>query len=261
LIASGIGSYNPAMTPPRSRYGPLRVDGQVIDYEVARRARVTRRIHLELGENGGLRVIAPRRMSRRDIHRTLLSNPHYVARFLSRARAFLAEAPPLRYVDGERHLLLGRRYLLHVRVRDGERRRVEWAGGPIRVITPEPADTDMVRKLLLDWYRRQALQDFPERLAEVSAAAPWTHRRSPPLRLRRMKASWGTCSADGVITLNPLLLRAPSYCVDYVIAHEVCHLRQHNHGPRFYALQEQLFPAWRKARQHLSDKGHLYMQV
>jgi predicted metal-dependent hydrolase len=261
LIANGIGSYNPPMTPPRSRYGPLRIDGQVIDYEVARRARVTRRIHLELGENGGLRVIAPRRMSRRDIHRTLLSNPLYVARFLSRARAFLAEAPPLRYVDGERHLLLGRRYLLHVRVRDGERRRVEWAGGPIRVITPEPADTDTVRKLLLDWYRRQALQDFPERLAEISAAAPWTYRRSPPLRVRRMKASWGTCSADGVITLNPLLLRAPSYCVDYVIAHELCHLRQHNHGPRFYALQEQLFPAWRKARQHLSDKGHLYMQV
>jgi predicted metal-dependent hydrolase len=249
------------MTPRRSRYGPLRVDGQIIDYEVARRARVTRRIHLELGENGGLRVVAPRRMSQRDIHHTLLSNPVYVARFLSRARAFLAEAPPLRYVDGERHLLLGRRYLLRVKVRDGARRRVEWAGGPIRVITPEPADEDTVRSLLLDWYRQQALLDFAERLEAISAAAPWTRRRSPPLRLRRMKASWGTCSVDGVITLNPLLLRAPSYCVDYVIAHEVCHLRQHNHGPRFYALQEQLYPGWRKARQHLSDKGHLYMQV
>ena len=249
------------MTPRRSRYGPLRVDGQVIDYEVARRARVTRRIHLELGENGGLRVVAPRRMSQRDIHHTLLSNPLYVANFLSRARAYLAEAPPPRYCDGERHLLLGRRYLLHLRVRDGARPRVEWAGGPIRVITPAPADTETVRQLLLEWYRQQAQQDFADRLEAISAAAAWTRRRPPPLRLRRMTASWGTCSADGVITLNPLLLRAPAHCVDYVIAHEVCHLRQHNHGPLFYALQEQLFPGGRKARQHLADKGHIYMQV
>jgi len=249
------------MTPRRSRYGPLRLDGQVIDYEVARRARVTRRIHLEVAEHGGLRVVAPRRMSQRDIHHTLLSNPLYVSRFLDRARSFLAQLSPLRYVDGERHLLLGRRYPLHIRVRNGARRCVEWSGGPIRVVAPEVPDAETVRKMVLDWYRLQALQDFAERLEAISAEAPWVRRRSPPMRLRRMKASWGTCSADGIITLNPLLLRAPAYCVDYVIAHEVCHLRQHNHGPRFYALQDQLFPAWRKARQHLSDKGHIYMQV
>jgi predicted metal-dependent hydrolase len=249
------------MTPRRSRYGPLRLDGQVIDYEVTRRPRVTRRIHLEVADHGGLRVIAPRRMSQRDIHYTLLSNPLYIARFLDRARAFLAEVPPLRYIEGERHLFLGRRYPLHIRVRNGARRGVEWAGGPIRVVAPEAPDTETVRRLLLDWYRQLALQEFAERLEAISAAAPWVRRRSPPLRVRRMKASWGTCSADGVITLNPLLLRAPSHCVDYVIAHEICHLRQHNHGPRFYALQDRLFPGWRAARQHLADKGQLYMRV
>ena len=81
------------------------------------------------------------------------------------------------------------------------------------------------------------------------------------LRVRRMQASWGTCSVDGLITLNPLLLRAPSRCIDYVIVHEVCHLREHNHSARFYALQEQLFPAWRQTKQHLFDRGHLYLQL
>ena len=114
---------------------------------------------------------------------------------------------------------------------------------------------------MLKGYRQRALSDFAERLEDICADAPWTQRRMPRMKLRRMKATWGTCSAKGVITLNPLLLRAPPHCIEYVIAHEVCHLRQLNHGPRFYALQDQLFPAWREAKQHLHDNGHLYLQL
>jgi len=104
------------------------------------------------------------------------------------------------------------------------------------------------------------VEHFAERLGVVCAAAPWARRSSPPLRVRRMKASWGTCSVDGVITLNPLLMRAPAHCIDYVIAHEVCHLREHNHSPRFYALQDRLFPDWRKAKRQLHDNSQLYLQ-
>jgi len=249
------------MTPYRSRYGPLRLEGRVIDYEIARRARITRCIHLELSERGGLRVVAPRRMSLRDIHHTLVSNPSYIARFLDRARDQRAKTAPLRYIDGEKHLLLGKRYPLDIwRLKDA-RPRLEWLHDRIRLTFPESPEVEAVRDLLLQGYRRRALVDFVGRLEEICADAPWTHRRPPPMRLRRMKASWGTCSADGVITLNPLLLRAPPECIDYVIAHEICHLREHNHGPRFYALQDRLYPDWREARQHLHDRSHLYLQL
>ena len=248
------------MTPRHSRYGPLRLDGQVIYYEIARRPRVTRSVYLELGENGGLRVVAPRRMSQQDIHHTLLSKPAYVTRFLEQARAHRAEQPPLRYVDGERHLLLGKRYPLDIWQSRGVRPRLEWLHDRIRLTFPEAPKAETVRDLLLQGYRRRALKEFAARLGQICADAPWS-RRLPPMRLRRMKASWGTCSAEGVITLNPLLLRAPPESIDYVIAHEVCHQRQLNHGPRFYALQDELYPAWREVRQHLHDKGHLYLQL
>ncbi|MCW8871653.1 MAG: M48 family metallopeptidase [Xanthomonadales bacterium] len=249
------------MTPHRSRYGPLRLEDRVIDYEIARRARVTRRIHLELSERGGLRVVAPRRMSQRDIHHTLLSNPTYVARFLDRAREQQATQAPLRYVDGEKHLLLGKRYPLDIWRAKDVRPRLEWMHDRIRLTFPEAPEVEAVRDLLLKGYRQRALDDFAERLETICADAPWTRRRPPPMRLRRMKASWGTCSAEGVITLNPLLLRAPPECIDYVIAHEVCHLRQLNHGPRFYALQDQLYPDWRETRRQLHEKGHIYLQL
>ena len=249
------------MTPQHSRHGPIRLADQVIYYEIAHRPRVTRRIHLELSERGALRVVAPRRMSQRTIHQTLASNPRYVARFLDQAREQWAKREPLLYVDGEKHLVLGRRYPLDIWRARGARPRLEWLHDRIRLTFPATPEVEAVRGLLLKGYRQRALDDFTARLEAIRADAPWARRRRPQMRLRRMKASWGTCSSDGIITLNPLLLRAPPHCIDYVIAHEVCHLRQLNHGPRFYALQEQLFPAWQEARQHLRDNGHLYLQL
>jgi predicted metal-dependent hydrolase len=238
---------------------PIRYDGRLIAYEIAHRPRVTRRIHLELNDSGRLRVVAPPRLSRRDIHQTLQGSADYVARFLEDARR--ARQPRLRYLNGERHLLLGRSYPLDVRVDWDGRRRVQWMSDRIRLVFPDRPDSDAVRALLLKGYRDLALEDFAVRLAEISAQASWTRRRPPPLRVRRMRASWGTCSVDGVVTLNPLLMRAPPRCIDYVIAHEICHLREHNHGPRFYALQDDLYPDWQKARQHLHDHAQRYLQV
>jgi predicted metal-dependent hydrolase len=261
LLADDDRSYNLRMTSQRSRYGPIRLADESVHYEIAHRPRVTRRIHLELNERGGLRVVAPRRMSRRAIHQTLVSNPRYVARFLERAREQWAQRKPLRYVDGEQHLLLGRRYPLVILQSRTARPRLEWLHDCIRLSFPAVPEADGVRDLLLKGYRQRALEDFSERLEIICTQASWVRRRLPQLRLRRMKASWGTCSAAGVITLNPLLLRAPVECIDYVIAHEVCHLRQLNHGPRFYALQDQLFPTWSEAKQRLHDNGHIYLQL
>ena len=81
------------------------------------------------------------------------------------------------------------------------------------------------------------------------------------MRLRRMKRTWGSCSSQGLITLNPHLVKAPPVCIDYVIAHEICHLREHNHGKAFYALQEQLFPGWRAAKELLAARGHIFLHT
>lgn len=240
---------------------PIRHEGRLIAYEIAHRPRVTRRLHLELNDRGRLLVVAPRRLSRRDIHETLQRSADYVARFLDDARARRARLPRLRYVNGEKHLLLGRHFPLELRVEPGARRHVRWMSDRIRLVFPERPDTEAVRALLLKGYRDLALEDFAVRLRETCEYASWTRRKKPVLRVRRMKASWGTCSAEGVITLNPLLMRAPARCIDYVVAHEVCHLREHNHGPRFYALQDALYPDWQMVRRQLHDQAQRYLAL
>lgn len=238
--------------------GRINNNGEVIDYEIVHRPAVTRRLHLELGDNGLLQVVAPRRWSRRAIHSTLQQKAHRVARFLVDARVRQQEMPVFNYADGEKHLFLGRKYPLSVREVSGKRTRITLSEGRLIISFPPPA-RGSIQKQLEGWYRQQAAEFFTERLAVFSQCAAWTGGNVPVMRLRKMKRTWGSCSAKGVITLNPHLVKAPEECIDYVIAHEICHLREHNHGPAFYALQEQLYPGWREAKNQLRNEGHIYL--
>ena len=242
------------------KHNSISNNDQIIDYEIQHRPTVTRRIHLEINNEGDLRIIAPKRMSRRAIHKALQQRAGHVARFLIKARARQRDLPEYLYTSGEKHLFMGRRYPLEILESRGTRGTVSLADECIEVMVPEPT-YEKIRNKLENWYRQQAQQHFAERLAVYSQAAPWTEGELPPMRLRRMKRTWGSCSSKGVITLNPHLVKAPAECIDYVIAHEVCHLREHNHGKAFYALQEQLYPDWREAKTRLGNKGHIYLHV
>ena len=70
-----------------------------------------------------------------------------------------------------------------------------------------------------------------------------------------MPKRWGSAWKDGTIALNPELIRAPSACVDYVITHEICHLKHPDHGPRFRALLQQLCPDWVTLKARLEKSG------
>ncbi len=66
-----------------------------------------------------------------------------------------------------------------------------------------------------------------------------------------MKVQWGSCSPAGRITLNPHLVKAPRECIDYVLLHELCHLRHHNHSPQFYRSLDRHMPRWRAIKERL----------
>jgi predicted metal-dependent hydrolase len=197
-------------------------------------------------------------MSRRAIHKTLQQRISSVVLFLTDARTKLQERPVYRYISGEQHLFLGQNHPLEVVEEPGKRGSIDLINGQLRVIAPD-VRAEAISNRLIRWYRQQARRQFSSRLELINGSASWTNAQAPTMRLRKMKRTWGSCSAAGVITLNPHLVKAPPECIDYVIAHELCHLREHNHGKAFYALQEQLFPGWREAKTHLNTRAHIYL--
>ncbi|WP_286823996.1 M48 family metallopeptidase, partial [Idiomarina sp. UBA1919] len=112
--------------------------------------------------------------------------------------------------------------------------------------------TELVKTALEGWYKVRAKDVFHKRLDAVLEQALWVDKR-PPLRTLTMQTQWGSCSPNGRITLNPLLVKAPRECIDYVILHELCHIAEHNHSERFYRLMGQVMPNWEVIKNRLDQ--------
>lgn len=92
---------------------------------------------------------------------------------------------------------------------------------------------------------------FRERFDLCWRAFAQAGERQPRLRIRAMRSRWGSLASSGIVTLNAHLVRAPVSCLDYVIYHELCHLRVRSHAPAFYAEVERYVPEWRARRAEL----------
>lgn len=164
---------------------------------------------------------------------------------------YLPSLPPRRYVSGESHRYLGRQYRLRVRKSDCE--SVKMARGQINVTVLNADEHKQVRKLVTDWFRNRAEIVFEELFTEMVTKAERHGITAESFEIRRMKNRWGSCTNEGRILLNPYLIIAPKPCIEYVIVHELCHLKEHNHGPAFYRLLKKLMPDWEKRRERLND--------
>lgn len=157
-------------------------------------------------------------------------------------RKFDPHTPSRRYVGGETHLFLGRQYRLKIKKQNDD--EVKLRGEYFYVLTPDPDNTQKVKDLLDEWYKEHALTVFSRRLEECHIRAKKLNVPFPNIRLRRMAKRWGSCSKAGDILLNTALVKASVYCIDYVIMHELCHLKVHTHDNGYYRLLSKYMPDW-----------------
>lgn len=158
--------------------------------------------------------------------------------------------PPRRYVSGESHLYLGREYRLKV-VQDS-RQSVTLTGDRFLLHVRDSSDLSGKQKLMTEWYRARAREVFAERLDACYVVAQRHGIPFPEMKIRLMKKRWGSCSSKGNINLNLRLIQTPQSCIDYVIFHELAHLRVLNHSAAFYALLAKMLPDWRERRESLN---------
>ena len=162
---------------------------------------------------------------------------------------YLPKQPEKRYVSGETHMYLGRQYRLKVVSADAE--KVLLRRGYIYVYTKNKADVERVKMQLDLWYRDRAAAKYGERLELCLAKFKKYGVSNAAIQIRKMANRWGSCSENGRITLNVQLVKAPSQCIDYVITHELCHLKHFHHGKAFYGLLVRVMPDWERRKKRL----------
>ncbi len=102
-------------------------------------------------------------------------------------------------------------------------------------------------------YKKAAADYFPKRAAYYAPLLGVTYSR---ITIRDQKTRWGSCSSKGTLSFNWRLMLAPPKILDYVVVHELCHLREMNHSPRFWALVASILPDYKESRKWLKENGN-----
>jgi predicted metal-dependent hydrolase len=215
------------------------------------------RIVIDVLPSGVINVQAPEHTAPEAIKRAMLKRARWLYHQIGKIHRQHAYVLPREYVSGESHYYLGRRHLLKVMLSKEDPPQVKMLRGQLQVITPS-RDPELVKSLLHDWYCQRANEQFARRLQVLSSQTPWI-KQTPRWQLRPMKKQWGSCSPKGALSLNPFLVKAPRECIDYVIVHELCHLKEHNHSKNFYLQLSKTMPDWQSAKARLDSLSELLL--
>jgi predicted metal-dependent hydrolase len=243
------------------QYGTTEIQLEVI---YAPRKTLGISVHPDLG----VTVKAPEGTPFEEIEARVLKRAPWILKQQKDFERYLPHLPPRQYVSGETHRYLGRQYRLKVVASDtgviesdtgviesenGTAESVNRDGNFVYVYATDKTDTAHVRDLLDDWYLEHARRIFRERLDACFPKMEHAGIPYPQVTIRAMRTRWGSCSPKGRITLNVKLIMVPTFYIDYVIFHELCHLAEPHHSPGYYALLDRVLPDWRERRDKLNS--------
>ena len=219
-----------------------------IEYTLIQSSR--RDVLLQALPEAGIRVYAPKYMRLRDVDALVRERAAELVEMQRGVEAKLeADRRAHPVTDGSPILIEGRRCAL--RLREGARRTGRLAGDEYRLTLPEPENDAAVRAAIRSTLSAQALRRIRERLEYY---APRLGVRPGRVAIRDQKSRWGSCSRKGNLNFNWKLIMAPPQALDYVVIHELCHLIEFNHSPRFWSLVEGQMPEYEVWKKWL--KGH-----
>ena len=218
-------------------------DGQRLEYTLIQSVR--QNVLFQALPDGALRVYAPRALGLREVDRMVRERAEALRdmqRDVDRRVQEDRRSHPVQ--DGSTILIEGAPHALRL----SEGRRVSGAieGGLFRLTLPEPDSDPAVRGAIRGLLSERALERIRQRLQYYAPIIGVTPGR---VTIREQKTRWGSCSSKGNLNFNWKLIMAPPQVLDYVVIHELCHLIEFNHSPRFWRLVEAQMPdyeAWKK---------------
>ena len=250
-LSGGNGASHIVSAPPPVRQRAISLGDTTITYRhrISRRAR---RLRFEVRPGNGLEVTTPPGVSVARIEAVMREKTQWITTMLVRYAR-----PPLSVVGTplQSGAILpfagGHLRLMLETTPSGKRKNTLMEEGELRLYLASPTPQALHDSLEI-WYRRQGRRVFAERVAYWNTQFGFSYGR---IAIRDQKSRWGSCSRQGNLNFNWRLLLAPLAVLDYIVIHELAHLKEGNHSPRFWALVAAKCPGYREHRTWLRQHG------
>ena len=218
-----------------------------IEYKVIFSRR--RSISISISPHDGVVVRAPKSVSPEKIDKFVNEKSAWIKKHLNNYSDSVRINYGKKYTDGEYHFIMGKENKL--RLIASPVAFVRKYDDIIEVGLPDIRNTRKVKTLLDKWYREQAMQYFRLLLEKILRKYESYHFEPYSMVVRASKSRWGSCSAKGRISISSELIKLDEKFYEYIIVHELCHLKHPNHGKGFYNLLEELLPDYKLVRKEL----------
>ncbi len=229
--------------------------GKAIPYRV-RTSKRAKRISVRYSQSAGLEVVYPSSLRAPEPETILQERADWILSAMDKLAAVNGSRPRREYRQGEAFLFRGAPYRLLLEYSPAPALiQARLTDDRLALTLPDTArhkTRDAIRQAVEAFYRQHARDYLPRRLDDLAARYGFKYAQ---LRIKNQKTRWGSCSAKGNINLNLRLMMAPDDAIDYVLIHELCHLRELNHSPAFWALVESVRPDYRHWKAWFKENG------
>ncbi len=216
--------------------------GDQLHYQLERRQRRT--VGLKITENG-LVIHAPKRISQSHLESIIVLKADWIRKKLE--TLIENKMPEMQWRHGETLLFMGNTVTLAVE-HDIRSKAVEYEPGVLQLAMPNHHDQNLIARKVIQWYKKQALVDFTRRLEIFSSKLGVSFTS---FNLSNAGSRWGSCNSRKEIRLNWRLLQAPPHIINYVVCHELAHLKEMNHSAKFWATVASIYPDYKLAEKEL----------
>ena len=231
------------VNPPAVEQRSIQLIGKAITYTLKRSNR-RRSIGLRIDDRG-LTVNVPLRASEKWLHSVLHDKAHWV---IDKLENWQTNKPvPPQWVDGETILYRGETFMLRI-VPSLFDTPPQLHGAQLIVHVSKADNPAVIEKIIMHWYRREALQLFTECVGHFATLMNVAPRE---IKLSAARTQWGSCTARGCLRLHWQLIKMPLHLIDYVVVHELAHLVEMNHSAAFWRVVGEVCPDYVKLRGEL----------
>lgn len=226
--------------------------GQTIRFELQRKK--VRNINLNLKPDMTIMVSANERVPLEVVLDFMKSKASWIIKNTS----YFSDMQPetvreKEYVSGETFKYLGKQ--IRLKVLEGAPENIRYSRGYLQLTVKDRLAVDRKANLVNRWFREKADKVFREVLERIFPVIEKYGVRKPAIMIRTMKARWGSCVRDkGIVILNSELIKAPKYCIEYVVLHELVHFIHRNHNADFYGFLTSLMPDWKERKRILDEE-------